>query len=316
MNPLRLAAAPISWGVCEVPGWGPALPPDRVLAEMAALGFGATELGPDGYLGADAGVITTRLDAHGLRLVGGFVPLVLHDVGQADATVAAATRSARTLAGAGAELLVSAAVTDWRWGPRRPLSDGEWMHLSRMLDRVDAIARDHGLRQALHPHVGTVVEQADEVQRVLRDSDVALCLDTGHLVIGGTDPVDLVAHAADRVAHVHLKDVDLLTARRVTAGELSLMEGVQAGMFRVLGDGDVAVAAVIRDLRAAGFDGWYVLEQDTALTGGLPPEGHGPRHDVARCLDFLRRRFPGPFDVEVGEKATSPRGTESADPAP
>jgi inosose dehydratase len=285
---LRLAAAPISWGVCEVPGWGLELPPDRVLAEMAALGFGATELGAEGYLGSDVDQITARLDAYGLRLVGGFVPLVLHDVAQVDATVAAAVGSARTLAGAGAEVFVTAAVTDWAWGPRRSLSDGEWTALFRMLDRVERIARDHGLRQVLHPHVNTVVEQADEVQRMLDASDVALCLDTGHLVIGGVDPVDLVAHAAERVGHVHLKDVDVATARRVTAGELSLMEGVQAGMFRVLGDGDVAIGEVVRGLRAAGYDRWYVLEQDAALTAGVPPPDQGPRHDVERSLQFLR----------------------------
>jgi inosose dehydratase len=255
---------------------------------MAALGFGATELGAEGYLGSDVDQITARLDAYGLRLVGGFVPLVLHDVAQVDATVAAAVGSARTLAGAGAEVFVTAAVTDWGWGPRRSLSDGEWTALFRMLDRVERIARDHGLRQVLHPHVNTVVEQADEVQRVLDASDVALCLDTGHLVIGGVDPVDLVAHAAERVGHVHLKDVDVATARRVTAGELSLMEGVQAGMFRVLGDGDVAIGEVVRGLRAAGYDRWYVLEQDAALTAGVPPPDQGPRHDVERSLQFLR----------------------------
>ena len=38
----RLAGAPISWGVCEVPGWGRMLPPERVFAEMAELGLRAT----------------------------------------------------------------------------------------------------------------------------------------------------------------------------------------------------------------------------------------------------------------------------------
>jgi inosose dehydratase len=286
---VRLAAAPISWGVCEVPGWGRELPADRVLSEMAELGFRATELGAEGYLGSDAREIGDRLDAYGLRLVGGFVPLVLHDAAQARATVAAATRAARLLAGAGADVFVTAAVTDWDWGPRWPLGAAEWATLMSTLDRVEQIVRDHGLRQALHPHVNTVVEQADEVWRVVSDSDVALCLDTGHLVIGGVDPLELVARAPQRVAHVHLKDVDVATARRVTAGELSLMAGVQAGMFRPLGEGDVAVDDIIRELRAAGYRGWYVLEQDAALTGDVPPPGEGPRTDVERSLAYIRR---------------------------
>ena len=75
----RLAAAPISWGVCEVPGWGHQLPPDRVFGEMATLGFTATELGPIGYLPFEPAAIREALERHGLRLVGGFVPLVLHE---------------------------------------------------------------------------------------------------------------------------------------------------------------------------------------------------------------------------------------------
>ena len=75
----RLAAAPISWGVCEVPGWGLQLPPDRVLSEMAQLGLAATELGPQGWLPLDGRLAREQLDRHGLRLVGGFVPLVVHE---------------------------------------------------------------------------------------------------------------------------------------------------------------------------------------------------------------------------------------------
>src|SRR3954468_3049373 len=75
----RLAAAPISWGVCEVPGWGVQLPPERVLAEMAKLGFRATELGPQGWLPLDGARVRGALDRYGLRLVGGFVPVVVHE---------------------------------------------------------------------------------------------------------------------------------------------------------------------------------------------------------------------------------------------
>ena len=87
----RIAGAPISWGVCEVPGWGTQLPPERVLAEMAGLGIEATELGPLGWLGADP---AARLGEYGLALVGGFVPLVLH-AGEPDVDDAARMLAAR-----------------------------------------------------------------------------------------------------------------------------------------------------------------------------------------------------------------------------
>ena len=74
----RIATAPTSWGLCEVPGWGVQLPPERVLPEMRELGFHATEAGPDGYLGSTADEIRAILDRYELELVGGFLPLVLH----------------------------------------------------------------------------------------------------------------------------------------------------------------------------------------------------------------------------------------------
>src|SRR4051794_32399055 len=102
-EPGRLAAAPISWGVCEVPGWGLQLPPDRVLAEMAQLGIRATELGPQGWLAPDGDEIRRVLDRHGLALVGGFVPVVVHE---RELATEPARRAAAQLARAGGELFV------------------------------------------------------------------------------------------------------------------------------------------------------------------------------------------------------------------
>ncbi len=123
----------------------------------------------------------------------------------------------------------------------------------------------------------------------LEHTSVAWCLDTGHLMIGGVDPVAFAREAGDRVAHVHLKDVDTAIAARVLSRDLSLVHGVQQGLFRPLGAGDVAVDEVVLALEERGYEGWYVLEQDTALTQGLPAPGSGPVEDVRASLDFLER---------------------------
>src|SRR4051794_40781743 len=291
VDPGRLAGAPISWGVCEVPGWGLTLPPDRVLAEMAALGLRATELGPAGYLPTDAAALRAALDAHGLRLVGGFMPVVLHEPSFAAAR-AAADDAARLLAAAGADVFVAAAVVDAYWSPRVALDDGQWGHLVAHLAELERLVQGHGLTLALHPHAGTLVETAADVERVLATSDVGWCFDTGHLLIGGADPVEFARRHGERIVHVHLKDVDARLAARVRADELSLVQATRAGLFRPLGRGDAHIAQAVDLLDRSGYRGWLVLEQDTAITGEEPPVGSGPALDVQASIEFLQTPAP------------------------
>src|SRR5919197_4322823 len=287
----RLAGAPISWGVCEVPGWGLMLPPERVLSEMAALGLRATELGPIGYLPLDAGELGALLDRHGLTLAAAFVPLVLHEPSADDAR-AEAERMARLLAAAGADVFVAAVVGHQEWSPRVELGDAEWDRLIERLAEVERIAGSHGLAFALHPHVGTLVETAADVERVLASSGVGWCFDSGHLLIGGTDPVAFVREHTERIVHVHLKDVDAALAARVRSGELSLVAATQAGLFRPLGQGDSGIEEVVRLLDRHGYERWLVLEQDTAITGDEPPDGDGPVLDVRRSIEYLTTLAP------------------------
>jgi inosose dehydratase len=283
---VRLAGAPISWGVCEVPGWGRQLPPERVLAEMSDLGLSATELGPTGYLPTDPRPLRALLDAHGLDLVAGFVPLVLHEPSAAPA-LEYARRSAATLASAGAGTFLAAIVQDAEWSRPRPLDDAAHSRLVAHLAEAERIVAGEGLTLAIHPHWDTLVETASDVDRVLAASDAPWCLDTGHLFIGGVDPADFVAMHGDRIAHVHLKDVDSAVAARLRAGDVTLMQAVQAGLFRPLGQGDAGIEAVMRRLDRQGYERWLVLEQDTAITGQEPPVGSGPVVDVRASIDFL-----------------------------
>src|SRR5207237_387029 len=175
----RIAGPPISWGVCEVPGWGHQLTPQRVLNEMREVGLAAPELDADG-----------------------------------------------------------------------------WQLLLSNLDRLASLAAERGVRAVLHPHVGTMIENGDEVRRVLEHSAISLCLDTGHLLIGGTDPAELTRQAPERIAHTHFKDVNGQIAAQVRSGRLSYTEGVSRGMYRPLGRGDVAFAPIRSPLGGRGFGGW------------------------------------------------------------
>ena len=282
----HIAGAPISWGVCEVPGWGYQLPPGRVLHEMAALGLTATELGPAGFLPADPAAVFQVLADHRLSAVGGFVPVLLHEPARDPLPAVNAALDAYAATGAGV-LVLSAATGRSGYDTRPELDDAGWRTLLANLGRLATVAALSGVLAVLHPHIGTMVETGPDVRRVLDGCGIPLCLDTGHLLIGGTDPAQLAREAPDRIAHVHLKDVDARVADRVRAGRLTYTEAVRRGLYRPLGTGDVDIPAVVGPLDARGYDGWYVLEQDTILTA--EPAGEGPLADVRTSLTYLRR---------------------------
>ena len=284
----RLAGAPISWGVCEVPGWGIELAPRRVLGEMRELGLTATELGADGYLPTDPAELKDLCSEFDVRMIGGFVPLVVHQACELDATIEAARRAAALMSSAGGTVFVTSAVTDWNWGPRTALSRDDWVFAAKTLARLDELVGEYGMTQAIHPHLRTVLETRADIEALLEVSDVGWTLDTGHMQIGGMDPMEFIDMAFDQIRHVHLKDVVMDRAAPVFAGVQSIMEGVQAGMFCNLGCGDVPITEVVTTLEARGYDGWYVLEQDAAITSGEPEIGAGPLLDVQASIEFLR----------------------------
>ncbi len=281
----KIAGAPISWGVCEVPGWGYQLPSDRVLTEMHEIDLGATELGPESFLPAEPEAMADVLSQHRLHAIGGFTPLLLHrpDHDPLRNVIEVLERytaiDARTL-------VLSADSGLAGYDTRSTLDKQGWATLLANLDRIDALAAEHGVHAVLHPHVGTMIENGDEVQRVLEGSSVSLCLDTGHLLIGGTDPAELARQVPHRISHTHMKDVDLGLAREVQSGRRTYTEAVRDGMYRPLGSGDVDVAAIVGHLRRQGYDGWYVLEQDTILTE--EPRDEGPVADVYTSAEYLR----------------------------
>jgi inosose dehydratase len=284
----RVAAAPISWGICEAPGWGLQLPVDRVLGEARELGIKAIEQGALGWLPTDPAALRAKLAEYDMQLLGGFVPLVLHDPDRRDEMLTIAGQVASNMEAAGGSFFVTAAVgslDDWF---RPAMTEQAWSELFANLDRVDAICASHGLAQVVHPHVDTLIETADEFARFLDRSGVKFCLDTGHLTIGGVDVVVIAREYLDRIGIVHLKDVDGEVAQRERSGELDLMAATQAGVFPSIGDGVVKIAEVVDVLESNGYDGWYVMETDVALTDGEPAPGEGPVLGVARSLAYLR----------------------------
>ena len=287
----RVAGAPVSWGVNEVPGWGYQMSAERVLGEATSLGLSAIEAGPEGFLPSDPAGAMRMLGEHGLGLVGGFVPVVLHRAERREGELAAVERQAEYFAAAGGEVFIVAASTGREgYEDAEELSEGSWEELFGGLASVDEIGDRHGLTVAVHPHFGTVIERRHHLERFLEGCETALCLDTGHLMLGGDDPVRVAEVAAGRMGIVHLKDVDRRLAELVAAGELDYEKAVRQGVFKPLGDGDVDTERVIELIEGSGYKGWYVLEQDIMLDDE-PEEGEGPIENVRRSLAFVESKL-------------------------
>ncbi len=284
----RLAGAPISWGVCELPGWGEWLSTGTVLGQMAELGLRGTELGAPGFLPEEPDELRRVLEHHGLSPAGAFVALVLHER-TLDRALEPALATARLLAATGGQMLVVAAVQDERWSSPAALDRDDWRRLGAHLRAVEEAVGELGVSTALHPHFGSLVETADEVKRALEVSNTGWCLDTGHMLIGGVDPAQFVDEHGERVVHLHLKDVDSRHGPAPRTGPDALQQATRDGLFVALGQGEAPIEAVLGALDRHGYDGWLVLEQDTAIIADGEALPGGPVADARASIAFLEQ---------------------------
>ena len=187
----------------------------------------------------------------------------------------------------GDQIIVGADRGDTRGyaGRYRRASAAELDKLAEGLHQARERSADLGLRLSLHPHFGTLIEALSEVEWVLQESDIDFCWDSGHLMLGGTDPARLT-EVVGRVAHVHLKDIDLGLAARVRSDKLVYSPAVAMGLYRALGDRGVALVDLVWALEEGGYRGWYALEQDLILGQGQD-DMEIPRQTSLRSLDFL-----------------------------
>jgi inosose dehydratase len=137
--------------------------------------------------------------------------------------------------------------------------DEDYDRLGAALDRVSDLAAEHGLEASYHPHLSTIVESPDELERLMAVTRIGFCPDTAHLAAGGGDPAALIRRYPERLAHVHLKDIDLAT-----------------GTFLPLGQGDLDFDDIVNAVVDAGYDSWLVVELDS--TDGHPRDAAAVSH--------------------------------------
>jgi inosose dehydratase len=272
MGGIAVANAPVSYGAFELTvGRDPNVPNGlSVLDQVAGAGYAGIDLGPVGYLGS-GGELADRLGERGLGLAGAYLelPYANHDaleqaLPELDALLSTFDAVRPHLQGPPPRpTLADAGSKERRARPGRSVSDqSQGLDAEAGLARVVARCRDRGYEPTFHPETGTYVEAPWEIERVLELSDIGMCLETGHMSLGGGDPAVMLRTWADRINHVHLKDVVLDVMAAIIAEDAPVTDIWSREAFCQLGDGDLNVAEVLDGLRETGFEGWLVVEQD------------------------------------------------------
>ncbi|MDA8358111.1 MAG: sugar phosphate isomerase/epimerase [Actinomycetota bacterium] len=265
----------MSFGVFELTASQPPLVlPDRLLDLVVEAGYEGIDLGPVGYLG-DAAALGQRLESRGIGLAGGWMAMTMSDEGLFDEEMAALDQVL--------DLFDAAPASEPAFRPKPTLADAgspqsrdhlggrtsncaldapAWSALVSRLERAAERVRRRGFEPTFHHHLGTYVETPDEIERLLEDTDIGLCLDTGHLLAAGGDPVELFGRWEGRINHLHLKDCHRAVVARVVASDGPVRAIWSDRAFCALGSGDLDVEGLLGAIRSSSYSGWLVIEQD------------------------------------------------------
>ena len=289
-----IGVVPIVWNNVDVTDLSAPVDAEIILEEARRLGFDGIQDGVGFPAPAD---LALGLRRRHLRLAEVYVALPCGRDGPTPDALSRGREALARLHAAGGEVLVVALdMTEDRVAragraaaPETPgLSEAGWQSLADVLGVLSGEARSLGHPLGFHGHTGTYVETPEELARLASETDpglVGICLDTGHVTVGGGDPVAMLRRLGDRVVHVHVKDVAGDVLARLLDGSLRDFFGaLRARIFTELGNGIVDVAGVIDALEQRDYAGWLMVEQDTTW--------HPPSESAAigrRVLEFALR---------------------------
>lgn len=264
---IRVGIAPDSWGVWfpdheKQPSW------QRCMTEMKESGYEGLELGPWGYFPNVYTPLKAALDERGLELVAGTIGGNFLDDAEVDDMCKTVEEMAALLTkfpGANYIVMLPPMYTDLETGEvviNPELTEEQWKKYAGNVQRLSDKIKSLGLTGAFHPHVDSHVQTEEQIERLLDDTDVMLCLDTGHHVYGGGEPISFYRKHADRIPYIHIKDCDLAVKARMDAEHWSFAKAVTENIMVEPGKGSIDFAKLHEALEEEGYDGWVVVEQD------------------------------------------------------
>ncbi len=288
----QIGAHPINWVGEDVREHGADTECGTILDDIRRLGLGGTEMGRK--YPQDPAVLRQELSSRGIQLVSQWKSVLFSDPAYRERELAEYRRHVEFLHGMGSKVISTAEVGgSLHFDPRRTpnekevlrLDEAGWQALAEGLNAAGAIAREYGLKLTYHHHGGTVVEQPEEIDKLMELTDPALVwllYDTGHAYYGGADPLEVLKKHYDRIGYIHLKDVRQQVLDVARAESSDFVSCIRRGVFTVPGDGCLDFAPIIAELQARGYDGWAMLE------GEQDPAEHPPYEYAERALKYLR----------------------------
>ena len=280
-NQVKLGIAPIGWCNDDMPELGAENTFRQTISEMALAGFTGCEIG--NKYPSDPAVLKWELDLRGMRIASRWFSsfLLTKPYEEVEAEfikelefLAAVGCNRINVSEQSFSIQGKTDIPVLSGGHKPVMDDAQWAVFCDGLNRLGKVAADRGFKLCFHHHMGTVVQSAAETDRMLANTDpryVFLCYDTGHFTFAGEDPLLMLQKYADRVGHVHLKDMRLSVVQQVKEQGWSFLTAVRNGAFTVPGDGDVEFDPVFQLLSKAGYEGWLLVEaeQDPAKANPL-----------------------------------------------
>ena len=302
---MNICGAPSCWGVDDPKN--PYLPPwQRVLSEASQAGYRAIELGPWGYIPNDVETVAEELKKNGLGIVVGTIFHDLVDPANQPSVLQAVDDICKLLTDPNMPKLPVHEGQKWPtpymtimdWGhderdyaaghpDRAPrMNEEQWAEFVAHVRAVCDRANEWGVRPVIHPHAGTYIEFADEIEKITRDipyEAAGLCLDTGHLYYSGMDPVEYLKKYQDKLDYVHFKDVDEKVYREVLGEHIRFFDGCGKGAMCPIGTGALDYPAIKKALEDIRYSGYITIEQERD-----PRNSDTSLRDVKRSVDYLK----------------------------
>ncbi len=286
-----LAIAPIAWTNDDLPDLGAENTFEQCVSEMALAGFTGSEIG--NKYPKDVDILKHKLDVRGMRICNAWFSSLLLSEGY-DATIEAFIKHRDFLHALGAKVIGASEQGNSIqgksvsiFGEKPVYTDEQWELIRKGFNKMGELAREKDMYFTVHHHMGTGVQTAEEIDKLMEITDpelVYLLFDTGHLSFSGEDVVGVLKKYVNRIKHVHLKDIRKNVIEDAKTKGYSFLDAVRAGSFTVPGDGDFDFTPVFDILDEAGYEGWVVVEAEQ------DPAKANPFEYAVKARSYIREK--------------------------